>query len=199
MNVGFDLLHPVGWNHSHTPIRQPRRAMPRRVPLQSARNGRPPSSGSSSPPCSRPEASRARRGRRACRDRARSGCAGALPARRSIAAGIRCSRSMPGAWPIPSRPMRPLPRRRRAGDASMPRTRRFPARSRRVPAAQVQRTRRVGGASVARKCRVGAASPPLPRRFAGASGDLPASESSWSTARRRLSASARTPHAAPGP
>jgi hypothetical protein len=146
---------------------------------------------------------------------------------------------MPGAWPIPSRPMRPLPRRRRAGDASMPptrrfparsrrvpaaqvqrtrrvggasvarkcrvgaasppRTRRFPARSRRVPAAQVQRTRRVGGASVARKCRVGAASPPRTRRFAGASGDLPASESSWSTARRRLSASARTPHAAPGP
>ena len=102
----------------HAPARGTGSSPPGRAAERGARSREGPSEGGAAPAS---EASRA------CRDRARIACAPASPARRSIAPGIRRSRSTPASSPIPSH----VPPRRRGADACRARRRRGERRGRR--------------------------------------------------------------------
>lgn len=163
--VGFRLIHTVGWNSTLHPIRRRPRLRPCRpfTPAPTlqcrpiARTGRPPGSASSCPACWRRAASRAPRGRRACRDRVRIACAAGSRAPRSIARGTKRFAIMPGGWPIRSQAM---PRWRRPCGASMRLAVAHPRLRRSVVDAAAAHARGRHVAQVSRNCRVPVASTP---------------------------------------
>jgi hypothetical protein len=136
------MIHPVRWTSTPPPIR------PSPQPVLHAATGRPPGSGSSSPPCSNMAASAAPRGWRACPAPARTGCARACPAANSTASGPMRWRCTPRGWPIPSRRQPPAAPQRAT-----------PGENRRVPVASLSRRWRATVASGARRDSLTMASP----------------------------------------